>query len=74
MAKSNEKVTQPHWTKAGTVSAILKLAPCLFPLLRRCDFSGFVDTTTTESVFEMYQEMAKTGLPPMAVDAAILVI
>ncbi|KNG51467.1 nad dependent epimerase dehydratase [Stemphylium lycopersici] len=38
--------------------------------VRRFGFSGFVDTI--ESVFEMYQEMAKLGmLPPMKVDAAI---
>ncbi|KAL8939804.1 MAG: hypothetical protein Q9216_003155 [Gyalolechia sp. 2 TL-2023] len=37
--------------------------------LRRFGFNGFVDTM--ESVFEMYQEMAKLGvIPPPVVDAA----
>jgi len=37
--------------------------------VRKFGFSGFVDTI--ESVFEMYQDMAKLGmLPPMKVDSA----
>lgn len=37
--------------------------------VRRFGFNGFVDTT--ESVFEMYQDLAKMGvIPPPKVDAA----